>query len=356
MFKKRLLASYQYNIKLLKSVFDWTVLLYIAVPTFVIGIFLYRDFLLSNFSFSIEPVLFLSILFILSFFLCKSTIRLFLYEADLLFLRQNEKKIASIKMKAFLYSFTLHNIWLLFLIAVISPILISAGYTYIELLKVLVLLNGLTTIRIAIQYSIQKWYIRFPLIAAIHALFIFNFFSIPLMIYVLLFAISCTMFLKKMYCNRYWTTEILWEYEAYYKWMKIIYQFSMEMRYYLPAKQKPPLFIIAKHRTFSPYRIDNLVYKTLLRKFNYISMPLYLIFICINLLIFLPTWTKVLVILTTIFGLRTAFNATIKEIKEAPFFQLMTVTEDDWIASKLRLQKRILYPIIGLLCILFLLL
>lgn len=356
MFKKRLFASYQFNIKLWNSILDWTVLLYIAVPSLVIGIFLYRDFLLNLSAFSIDPLIFLTVLFMLSFLLCKSSIRLFLYDADLLFFRQNEKKIASIKTIAIIYGFTLYNLQLLFILSILSPLLIAAGYSYSELLKILVLFNGLSTIQLSLHYSIQKWFLQFPLLVIIHALFIFNFFSIPLMIYVLFFVMSCILFFKKLYSNRYWATEILWEYEAYYKWMNIIYQLSLVMRYYAPAKSKPPLFIIAKHRIFSHHRIDNLVYKTLLRKFNYISMPMYLTFLCIGLFFILPIWADVIIFIATVFGLMTAFHATLKELKELPFFQLMTVSEEEWITSKLRIQKRLLYPIIGMLCILLLLL
>ena len=186
------------------------------------------------------------------------------------------------------------------------------------------------------------------------ALLVLNFFSIHIVIYLIGFIICAVFLLRKGSSNRYWSTEILWEYEAFYKWVKIIYQFSMEIGYYLPAKPKQPLFIFAKHRKLSRYRIDNLIYKSFLRKSSYFTLPLRLILLCIGLLIALPIWAKVIVIIITILGLFTALHSILKEIRQAPFFQLMPVSEEEWLASKSRVQNRLVFPIIiGLLLLFF---
>jgi ABC-2 type transport system permease protein len=354
MFQKRLLASYQFNLKLWRSLLDWTVTAYIVIPSIVIGFFLYRDFLISNPSFTISPTTFLTVLLLCSFLFCKSTVRLFIYDADLLFLRQNIKKFLAIKTNAMIYNFFSYNLLMLLLLIVITPLLLVANFTFIHVVKVLVIFNLISILRIIGNYSIHKWYIQWPLFLLIHAIIIFNFFKIPLAIYMISFFICCVLLVKKVDSNRYWSIEISWECEAFYKWMKRIYSLGEETRYYLPKKSRDPFIIFAKKRKLSKHRLDNLIYKTILRKFDYMSLPLRLILLCIGLLFILPTaWAKGIVLIITLMGLFTATDSIIKDIKQAPFFQLMTVSQEQWYSSKLRIQKRLLYPMITLLLILF---
>lgn len=97
MFIRRWKGSALYNIKLFRSVLDWTVIVYLVIPAFVIGGFSYFEAVSNLQSFSIDTNLFLLLLFIVCFVATKSSIRLYLYDADLLFYRQNERKIRLLK-------------------------------------------------------------------------------------------------------------------------------------------------------------------------------------------------------------------------------------------------------------------
>ena len=353
MFNKRLYTSYKFNLKLWNSVVDWTVLAYILIPGSIIVGFLYRDFVLNLQPVSIEPIVFLIAFLIISFFVSKSTIRFFIYEADLLFLKQNVKKIKNLKLVAILYSFGCYNLLIILILGFVVPILFSIGLTFVDIFKIILVVNVLSTMHISLNYTYKSWYVKLPILLGLHAFFILNFFTIHFIIYLICFIVSTVFLFRRVFSNRYWATEVLWEYEGFYKWMKIIYRFSMEMSYYLPAKTRPPVFIFAKHHKLSRHRIDNLIYKSLLRKSSYITLPLRLILICIGLLIVLPNWAKVVVLIFLILGLFTAFDSILKEIKKASFFQLITPSEDEWIASKLRIQKRMIYPIIIVFLLLF---
>ena len=347
MLQKRLRTAYQFNFKLWKSVLDWTVITYIAIPGLIIGFFLMRDFLLHTTVLELAPQVFLTLLFVLSFFICKSSLRLFLYEADLLFYKQLTHKIRSLKLTAYAYSFGLYNLFLL------AGLIASSFFIELDVLKLLILFNTVSTFHLICNYLVQRWTIRLPLLAAVHAVLTLSFLFTPTWGYITGLIIGQFILLKIMLSNRYWATEIKWEYEAFYKWMKLLYQLSMEMRYYLPIKVSQPFIVLGKNKVFSKYRLDNLVYKTLLRKFQYISLSVRLIALCIGLLLILPLWAKILVVIFTIVGLYTALHAILTEIQQAPFFQLLHVTGDEWIHTKLRLQKRLLYPIIvtiSLLC------
>ncbi|MGN7479068.1 ABC transporter permease [Solibacillus silvestris] len=347
MFTKRLYRSYQFNFKLFKSVFDWTVVLYVAIPGFVISFFLYCDISENFHAFELQQNAILVLLFLLSFFLVKSSVRLFMYDADLLFYKQQTTKMRHIKLCGYLYSFLQYNFLLITILLLASP------FIMLPLWKIMLALNVLSVLHIVIQYTFQKWYTKWPLLLVIHALITFSLFIMPIWGFSGLLLIVHIILLKVVLSNRYWTTEIRWEYEAFYQWMKRLYQFSLEIRYYMPAKTKQPLLLLAKKKVLSRHRVDNLVYKTLLRKLNYMKYPVQLIAISIGLLFVLPTWAKVIVLGFSVIGLNVALNSIFNEIKQAPFFQLTTVHEEEWIQANSRLKRRLLAPLIVLMMLLF---
>lgn len=339
MFTKRLYRSNQFNFKLFKSITDWTVLLYLVVPSVIIGFFLYRD-IAGNFQvMKLQPIPLLLLFFGISFFLVKPSLRLFIYDADLLFYKQQGRKIHHIKLWGYSYSFLHYNFVLVILFMLASPFIVFPFW------KVVFALNILSVLHIYIQYRWQKLFTKLPLLFIVHALTVFSLSILPLWgFFILLFA-AHLLLLNTVLSNRYWTIETRWEYEAFYSWMKRIYQFSLEMRHYMPAKTKQPLILLAKKKVLSTHRIDNLIYKTLLRKLNYLKKPVQLIAISIGLLFVLPVWAKAIVLIFSFIGLNVALSSILNEIKQAPFFQLMSVHENEWLQAKTRIKYRFFAPI-----------
>lgn len=347
MFTKRLYCSYQFNLKLIKSITDWIVLLYLVVPSVIIGFFLYRD-TAGNFQvFELHPIPLLLLLFGISFLLVKSALRLFIYDADLLFYKQQGSKIHHIKLWGYCYTFLQYNFVLVILLLLASPFILFPFW------KVLLSLNIISVLHIWIQYRYQKWFTKWPLLFIVHALIIFCLGILPLWGFFILLLAVHLLLLNTVLSNRYWTIETSWEYEAFYSWMKRIYQFSLEMRYYMPAKTKQPLILLAKKKVLSTHRIDNLIYKTLLRKLNYLKSPVQLIVISIGLLFVLPIWAKAVVLIFSFIGLNVALSSILNEIKQAPFFQLMSVQENEWFQAKKRIKYRFFGPISVVLMLLF---
>ena len=346
MFTKRLYRSYQFNFKLIKSVTDWTVLLYLIVPSTIIGFFLYRDIARNFQVLELQPIPLLLLLFVLSFFLVKPSLRLYIYDADLLFFKQQGRKIHQIKLWGYSYSFLLYNCVLVILLLLASPFIVFPFW------EVLFALNIISVLHICIQYRYQNWFTKWPLLLIVHALIIFML-ILPLWGLSILLVVVHLRLLNIVLSNRYWTIEVRWEYEAFYSWMKRIYQFSLEMRYYMPSKTKPPLILLAKRKVLSTHRIDNLVYKTMLRKLSYLKSPIQLIAISIGLLFVLPLWAKVVVLIFSSIGLNVALSSILNEIKQAPFFQLMSVHENEWFQAKKRIKYRFFTPIGVVMMLLF---
>src|SRR5690606_10669159 len=154
MFTIRLYRSYQFNFKLLHSITDWTVLLYLVVPSVIIGFFLYRDIAGDFQVLELQPLPLLLLLFGISFFLVKPSLRLFIYDADLLFYKQHGRKIHHIKLWGYWYSFLHYNFVLVILLLLASPFIILPFW------KVLFALNIISVLHIWIQYSCQKWFTK----------------------------------------------------------------------------------------------------------------------------------------------------------------------------------------------------
>lgn len=114
MFTKRLYRSFQFNFKLFKSITDWTVLLYLVVPSVIISFFLYRD-IAGNFQvMEIQPISLLLLFFGISFFLVKPSLRLFIYDADLLFYKQQGKKFFILNYGVIVIHFYIITLYLSF--------------------------------------------------------------------------------------------------------------------------------------------------------------------------------------------------------------------------------------------------
>lgn len=339
MFAKRLYRSCQFNFKLLKSIADWTVLLYIVVPSIIISFFLYRDIAVNFQAIEFHQNTLFIMLLGLSFFFVKSSLRLFLYDADLLFYKQQKKKILNLKIYGYIYSFIQYNGFIITLLLLATPFLVLPFW------KFLFALNVISVLHTFIQYRCQKWFTKWPLIFTVHTVIIFSIFILPYWAFCTLFLTAHILLLNTVLSNRYWTIETRWEYEAFYCWMKRIYLFSMEMRSYMPAKTKQPLILPAKKKVLSKHRVDNLIYKTLLRKLNYLKSPVQLIAISIGLLFVLPIWAKVVVLIFSFIGLNVAISSILNEIKQAPFFQLMVVQDDEWVQANSRIKYRLIAPI-----------
>lgn len=122
MFTKRLYRSYQFNFKLIKSITDWTVLLYLIVPSTIIGFFLYRDIAQSFQVLELQPIPLLLLLFGLSFFLVKPSLRLYIYDADMLFFKQQGKKFIKSNYGVTVIHFYYITVYLLFCYCSLRPL------------------------------------------------------------------------------------------------------------------------------------------------------------------------------------------------------------------------------------------
>lgn len=89
-------TSYQYGI--LKTIFDWTVVVYLLIPSMVIGIFIYSSWWATPPGW-ITSIPFAALFIFFYFLLWGGQVHTYMREADRIFLRVNKPLMLGLKQK-----------------------------------------------------------------------------------------------------------------------------------------------------------------------------------------------------------------------------------------------------------------
>lgn len=117
----RMRENWNYKYKIIKTVIDWTILIYLVVPAAAITIFVYR-------SWWIDPPAWIAsvpfpLLFAIYFFLLwGSYFKTYIREADIIFLRKNERLMLGLKRGGIIVSYLTEALSAAFLAVLISPL------------------------------------------------------------------------------------------------------------------------------------------------------------------------------------------------------------------------------------------
>jgi len=346
------------NVKILASVIDWTVALYVIVPALVIGFFLYKDFLLTistSWIVHIPLVLFIALLFMITRI---GTIRTYLQRADRLFLIQNRKQMIHLKRAGLYWTLSRHLILIGTGLALLAPIFIIVHHvTILELLSLLFLLFTTNFIKVLLQFKFRKWQ---QLICNIFMCILGTvcFLYVPTIITFLIYLvilISCTSYYHKhfVFSTKFFDQQVELDQVAFYKWQSLLFQIAPELRSQLvPKLKKPRLLWKNSKRMFrrSDYLIEELVCKTMLRQKQYLLGYLRFLLSGIGLIIIVPAWAKIIMLGILYFTLRSLMQSIIQQILEHKIWSILQVSNEQIHAASKRLLKG--FVDLPLLCIL----
>lgn len=143
-FYKRIVSDWKFQCKVWQMAIDWTVALYIVGPAITLGIYQYIILWQTqpSWPYNLPSQLFAGVIF---FFACKGTIRIFIEEADQLFLWQHKNCLNQIFILSIAYSVFLKLCFNGFIFLLLAPVLIRYQFSIIEFLQLLILsvLTGL---------------------------------------------------------------------------------------------------------------------------------------------------------------------------------------------------------------------
>ncbi len=353
------------NFKLLANIIDWTVALYIVVPSLVIGFFLYKNFILTistSWIVHIPLVIFIVLLFIITSI---ETLRTYLQRADRLFLIQHRKRMIQLKRAGLYWTLSKHLIILSSALALLAPIFIIVHHvTILELLVLLLQLFTSNFTKVLLQLKLRKWQqllsnILLSIIGTV--CFLYVHIIITSLIYLILL-VYCTSYYNRHFINstKYFDLQVELDQAAFYRWQSILFRIAPELRSQLvPKLKKPRLLWKNSKRMFqrSDYFIEELVCKTMLRQKQYRFGYLRFLLSGIGLIIIVPVWAKIIILGILYFTLRSMMQSVIQQIFEHKIWTIFQVSKEQiQVASNRLLKGFVDLPILCVLIILIIIL
>lgn len=348
LFQNRRKLERSNNIKLFVSIVDWTVALYIVVPSIIIGFFLYKDFAIHVETLWVAKIP-LTMYIITLFFVTRiETIRTYLQRADRLFLIQNSKKMIQLKQAGLYWTLGKHLSLLIIVLALLSPIFIKVHHlSILGLLSFLMLLFTANFCNALLQLRLQQKWLQ------LLSKFVVWFIGITLFLYapnmvtalicIIVFLFSILYYKRHFVLSmKHFDQQVELDQAAFYKWQSVIFQITPELKSLLiPKMKKPMLFLRNSKRIFSrsEFFIEELVCKTMLRQKQYRWGYLRLLLMGIWLIVIVPLWAKFVLLVILYFALRTYMQSVIQYTFEHKIWTIFQVSKDQIQQACTRLVK-----------------
>lgn len=327
LFYTRLLREWKFQYGVIKSVADWTILLYIILPSVAIGIGIYRSWWIEvpNWILPI-PV---ELVFLIGYvFAWIGNYRTFVAEADKVFLIKNKPLYLRMKLWSYFSTVITQTLSLLLLLCVLLPFLVV--HYELKLTHILVYFFYLLHTKILLMYGKQQLrrmkqkYIRFLFLFCVfvigswitqlviwavanHSLVLLCISWVPGMVGVYLST-------RKLLKLSSFDEELMIEREEKLRYVGLIYQFSYSVEKTTPVIRKNPLLFrhskrLFKKRTTSHAFIE-LFLKVFLRNYSYVFSYFQIIGVTISAMIVSPTiWLVGLFFVAFLFILRWYLDA-----------------------------------------------
>ncbi|MFD2445421.1 ABC transporter permease [Bacillus sp. CGMCC 1.16607] len=287
-FIDRVKRDYLYQYRIIKIVLDWTIMLYLVVPSSIIAIFIYRSWWLElpTWSEYLSIYILISIAFLVSW---AGSFRTFVKEADGIYFLKHIKKFLNMKKWAFAFSLGKAAFQIILFVIVALPFLFHRfSYDTLEIVGFSLFYIGLTFLIICIKTvfisRFTGWIEKFILWLIVITLFLCNmFFFSPLVfqpvysfaLAILFIGISLALTLPKVSTTRNFQEEVRKENEERLRYLNIIFRASPEIEKTKTSNRKKPLLFRQSKRVFKKRTAQNgfieLFLKMIGRNFAYLK-------------------------------------------------------------------------------------
>lgn len=354
LFIKRFLQQLHDQWNVIRSVLDWSIMLYIAIPAAAIAPFLYADIWRNIHSYwdtHLPVSLLLTLILLLS---GRGNIRTYLMDADLLFLIQKRRQIHQLKRCGFLTSLLSLFLFEIVLFVLALPVLTQIyHYPLVQVLSLYLAASAfklsLMTIKKLTDSVITRWLFiilaysvaDILLLTVAPALWVIcSAFCSIIMIYLNVIQLKKT--------NR-WVKDLEIESTEQTKYIKLILNFSTGIEKPSVTRRKKPLILFHRSaRIFKKRTKENglleLLLKTFFRSKSYILSYCQLIVTTCIAAVLLPVWLKWLVYILFIWFINIWLKILFRKMSAHDFFTV--VPFDSVIADPvwLRFQKWLAIP------------
>ncbi|WP_042345231.1 ABC transporter permease [Bacillus massiliigorillae] len=303
-FCNRVKRDYVYQYGIIKSVADWTVMLYIIIPFSIAGIMIYRSWWNELPDWSVFLSLKLTV--IIAYLLCwTGSLRTFVQEADGLYFIQHTRKFIAMKKWALIFSIVKAFIRIGFIVILILPFYLHKFSLSIgEIISFFCFFIALHILLLSIHttmFSIrERW--SGKIYSALLFVFLFiMIFTQAMKVYELSFSISIAVLLlllaivlhrPRVQSTKYFQEEFVQENEAKLRYMNKVFSVSSSVEKPKIIKRKRPIIFPKSKRIFSKRTRENgfieVFLKVILRNFSYLKGYLQLISVTLMAIILLP--------------------------------------------------------------------
>lgn len=339
LFRSRLLEEWTYKWRVVRTVLDWTIWVYVVTPGIIIGSFLYADALKDIDHYWNHQIPFALLLVGLLLISSSGNIRTFLMEADLLFIIQRKRLLYRLKQSSLYYSLFTSIIGPGLVILLSMPILTFIYHfssTDIIALSVGVVAYkwGMLVIKREIHQTFYKW-IVYPAVFLIACWLIL---ALPPTLYgtagaLIIIAIIITQHMQLPATNHFLKDVEIEQFERT-KLIRLILNFSMEVEKPPRSQKKKPLILFpGSVRLFSKRTPENGLLEVLLKSFirNPSNRSTYyqLTMFTGMAIILLPIWLKWVIYFGFVLFLGVWLNSLFKKMVEHDFFTVIPFDDEE---------------------------
>lgn len=327
LFYTRLLREWKFQYGVIKSVADWTILLYMILPSIVIGIGIYRSWWIEvpNWILPIPVELVFLVGYVFTWF---GNYRTFIEEADKVFLIKNKRLFLRMKIWSYFSTVISQTLSLVLLLCVLLPFFIV--HYELKLANIFVYFFYLLNIKILLMYGklhLRKMKQKFLRFLFLFFVFVFGSWITQLVIWAVAnhpFVLMCIAWVpgmvgvylstRKLLKISNFDEELMIEREEKLRYVGLIYQFSYSVEKTTPVIRKNPLLFRHSKRLFKKrtpsHAFIELFLKVFLRNYSYVFSYLQIIGVTISAVVVSPTiWLVGLFFIAFLFILRWYLDA-----------------------------------------------
>ncbi len=345
----RIWREWKYQYGVIRSIADWTIILYLIIPASIAFIFIYRSWWLAIPSW-IEPIPLLFFFILIYLLLWQGSFRTYVQEADKIFFVKNTSVFLGMRKFGYAYSVFMQGLHIVIIFLVLLPFLSNHFIlSWQQILSILFYFIALKTSIMLVLYYLRKIEQKFKKIVVSLFIFIaFGLFSELIYIFwekglfivvylcgALMLTVSIIQSLKAIKNISSIEHDIEIEQERKTKNIGLIFSFSYEIEKPAVSKRKRPLLFRRSKRIFKNRSAINgfieLFIKNFIRNLYYLSSFFQIIFATTAAIVVLPPlWMKIVVSIGFLFMMRLwlllvwnkimTSNPIGKKYSELPFY------------------------------------
>lgn len=354
LLKKRVLDEWRYQWRVIHSVLDWTVILYIVTPISITASIIYFEAWQNTNLYWQEQFPFSSLLCMILLFSLKGNVRTYVMEADLLYVIQRKKLFYELKVYGFILSIVKSMFGTMFIFILFLPVFINVYHLSV----IVILCLYITVCCFHLVVMTLKKIVRKALYKGLSYFIIFISFililsNISYMIYgigsiIAIFLLIYFHMTRLTQTNHFFLKELEIEDIERLKYVRFIMHFSMEVEKVPNRLIKTPLIFRKSKRIFKERNRENglleFLLKSFLRNRNYILAYYQIIMVTLFAMILVPFILKWIIYISSFFFIKYWLRNIYIKMLESPFFTIITIDEELRNVVWMRFRKWTLFP------------